>query len=329
MRAPFTLAWVVPAFLFSTTLLTGCDDDTAPPAMDLASSAADLSVAVGPDLSVKAVQRGPLSVPLTFEPAGLFWDDGTKSLYISTSSSQIVRWSDDGEVKPVANLANLAVPATGTLGQLVKLADGTILVTSFGTSSTGAQGVNGNVIAITPDGTAAPVPGLDHKRRRIGLAVAADGTIYDGYFTADMMMNHVGAVAKLSLTTGETDVVTGLKKPVGLVVIGSELFIADQDQGVVLKTSATAPTTPSQFALNAPDVDELAAGAAGQLFAGTRTTKVYRIAADGTVSDFATDFRATRGVAYDATNKRLFVSEPDGSDKDAGVMPVLRILPVD
>ena len=107
------------------------------------------------------------------------------------------------------------------------------LVTRFGFSLAGA------VLQASSDGnTVAAIAGLDVKRRRIGLTVAPDGTVFDGWFTVvgtgPPMM---GTVSRVALDgSGETDLVTGIGKPVGLLALGSQLYISDEANGVILQT---------------------------------------------------------------------------------------------
>ncbi|HZS40504.1 MAG TPA: hypothetical protein VFF06_26915 [Polyangia bacterium] len=309
---------------FALLALAGCGDDSAAMMPDLSmQAAADLAMPAIPDM---AVQRGPLTVPLHFEPDGLWWDAATQKLYLANDGgNQIVTWDDSGHIAVAALLP--LVNSSGGLGQLVKLADGTIVVTRFG------FGVNGGIVVVKPDGSSAVVAGLDPKRRRVGLAVGADGaTLYETYFSNGATAGtHVGAVAQLSITgtAAETDVITGLQKPVGVIALGGQLYVSDQDQGVVFKQAIGTPGTGASFA-TAPGCDLLAAGPSGALLSGGKTGVVYRIAGDGTVTDADSGLRATRGVAYDADHKRLFFAEPDGAFvPDAGEQAALHIIPID
>ena len=72
----------------------------------------------------------------------------------------------------------------------------------------------------------------------------------------------------------------------------------------------------------------MTAGPNGSLFTGGTTGEVLQIAADGTVTTFASGFQEVRGTAYDAVNKRLFIADHDPDESD-GITHKLRILPVD
>jgi hypothetical protein len=303
----------------------GCDDDTNPTA-----PGADMAVAgVGQDMSGAAKMPTRMAnIPLTFEPAGLWWDIDTKALYIANNGAQqIVKWDEDANTFEVyARLPPIAA-ANGGLGQLVKLQDGTWLVTRFGFGTAGA------VLHVLKDLSSETLPGLVLKRARIGLTVASDGTIFDGWYFQPAMGSGSGptngTVSKLSLTAGETDVVTGIGKPVGLLAMGDQLYISDQQAGVIFKTPLATPGTTTMFATVA-GADELALGASGTFYAVTNTGAAYHVKADGTTELVKDGYRALRGVAYDDGNKRLFVSEPDAAAPPDGgpSTAVLHVLPI-
>ena len=199
-------------------------------------------------------------------------------------------------------------------------------MTRFGYSLAGA------IMQASSDGqTVTTIAGLDVKRRRIGLTVASDGTVYDGWFTvvgSGMPMN--GTVSKVALDgTGETDLVTGIGKPVGVLALGDGLYISDQMAGVVLKTPLASPGTTTTFA-TVPGADALAAGPGGVIYAASKNGEVFSIATDGTATSLKDGYKAIRGVAYDGDHKRLFFSEPDAGSPDGGAgMPMLHVIPID
>jgi len=302
--------------------LAACDDDaTVLPGMDLAtSSAADMTVTES-DLGV----RRTADVPLMFQPAGLWWDSATSSLYIANDGGQqIVRWREDLNSFVVAtNLPQIA-PASGGLGQLIKAGDGSWLVTRFG------FGMAGAILSADKNNDVTSIAGLMTMRQRVGLTQAADGTLYTGWYLTVNKLPTMGTVSKVALDgSGETDVVTGIGKPVGVLALGSELYISDQLNGVVVKTPLASPGTTTTFATIA-GADELAAGPNGILFAASSTGTVWSIASDGTATSVHDGYKALRGVAYDPDHKRLFVAEPDKGDPDGGAgMPMLHVLPID
>jgi hypothetical protein len=302
--------------------LAACDDDsTLPPeGHELAmASVADMTV-IESDLGV----RRTADVPLLFQPAGLWWDSATHSLYIANDGGQqIVRWREDLNGFVVAtNLPQIA-PASGGLGQLIKAADGSWLVTRFG------FGMAGAILQADKNNDVASIAGLMTMRQRVGLTQAADGTLYTGWYVTVNELPAMGTVSKVALDgSGETDVVTGIGKPVGVLALGDQLYISDQRNGVVLKTPLGSPGSTTTFSTIA-GADELAAGPNGVIFAASSTGTVWSIASDGTPTSVHDGYKALRGVAYDPDHKRLFVSEPDKRDPDGGAaMPMLHVLPV-
>ncbi len=302
----------------------GCDDDGPAPQRDLATNN-NPDQAVPGDLSLP-VDRGPTDVRLSFEPSALYWDAPSQTLYISTASNQIVRWTDGAGLELFATVPFGLAPHTGDLGGLVRLSDGRIVAAVAG------AGVNGGVVVVSADGTTVTaVPGLQQARQRVGLTLAQDGTLYDDWFTGSGTMNPKGGVSKLDLSTGELDVLLGLKKPFGLVVNSAALFIADQPQNEIVQMplsnmNVDGGTTTVLASLTTPDF--LALGPGSDLFASG--PEVYRVASDGTVSQFAPEMRKVTGLAYDGDHTRLFVGDPDAKfNADAGISAVLHILPVD
>jgi hypothetical protein len=310
------------AILACVVGLAACDDDaTVLAGNDLATaSAADMTV-TGSDLGV----RRTADVPLMFQPSGLWWDSPTNSLYIANDGGQqIVRWREDLNSFVVAtNLPQIA-PASGGLGQLIKAADGSWLVTRFG------FGMAGAILAADQNNNVSSIAGLMTMRQRVGLTQAADGTVYTDWYLTVNKLPTMGTVSKVALDgSGETDVVTGIGKPAGVLALGDQLYISDELNGVVVKTPLASPGTTTTFATIA-GADALAAGPGGVIFAASSTGTVWSIATDGTPTSVHDGYKPLRGVAYDPDHKRLFVAEPDKGNPDGGAaMPMLHVLPID
>jgi hypothetical protein len=159
------------------------------------------------------------------------------------------------------------------------------------------------------------VTGLDPTFRRLGLTLAADGTLYDSYFVkASSASNPVGSVAQLTLTqtssgwTGtETPVVTGLGKPVGVLAASGNLYITDQQTNdfivvpIASLPTATPPVVGSNLAL-----DLISAGPNGTFFTGSSTGALNQLTAAGAETAFVSGYANPRGSAYDAVNDRVF-----------------------
>ncbi len=287
-------------------LLTGCGSSSE--------TAVDAALP-GPD-APPAIDRGPTTIPIDGDPNGIAWDATAKVLYIADQAgNQVLSYTDGGGFGAVVPLP--AAPAGQTEnGGLAELSDGRLLTPRFG------FGTSGGMIIVNTDGTTSMVPNLDMTRRRLGVAVAANGTILDTYFVKTTTT--VGAAAILDITAGtETDLIPSLVKPVGLAVIGTTVYVSDQGAGMIFASPLDGSTAPTVFAtLTGPDL--MCVGPSGSLFSGSTGDSVYQISSGGDVTAFQGGFNATRGVAYDAVNSRLFVAEHVAS----GTVHALHILPV-
>lgn len=267
-----------------------------------------------------AVDRGPTRIDLDADPNGLFWDAASGTLYIADdNNNRVLGWTDEGGITLAADLP--AAPPDGPgLGQVVKTPDGTLVVTRFGFGTSGA------VVFVRPDGQAGEVPNLDPIRRRIGLAVGPDGALYGTFFVSINGVKN-GSVVRLDLAGTETEVITGLQKPVGVVAAGGDLIVSDQDRDLVARAPAASPSDLAVIAqLPAPDL--LCEGPDGTFFTGGKEGSVRQIQGGGQFSELAGGFQEVRGVAYDAANRRLFIADHDGTEAD-GVTHALHILPID
>lgn len=267
--------------------------------------------------TVANVDRGPTEIPLDADPNGLWWDEGTETLYIADDNgNRILKWTDAGGLAEVGVLPG----ELSGLGQVVKTADDKLVVPVFG------FGAIGTVVWITADGaTTGTVPDLDPEKRRIGLTVDASGQLYDGWF-ANRDSGRVGAVAKLSLDGSEVDLIEGLAKPIGVVVMGNTLYVSDQERDEIL--SKVLPDGPVETFAEIVDPDLLTPGPNGSLFTGSVDGTIYQIASNGAVSAFAAGTPETHGVAYDAANRRVFYAEHDPDESD-GSDHALHIVPVE
>lgn len=267
-----------------------------------------------------SVDRGPTRIDLDADPNGLFWDAADGTLYIADdNNNRILRWTEEDGIALAAELP--AAPPDGPgLGQVVRTADGTLVVPRFGFGTSGA------VVFVRPDGTSGEVPNLDPLRRRIGLAIGPDGTLYDTFFVSINGMKN-GSVARLDLAGTEAEVITGLQKPVGVVAVGADLIVSDQDRDLVVRAPVASPADLVAVAqLPAPDL--LCEGPDGTFFTGGKDGSVRQIQGGGQFSELAGGFQEVRGVAYDAANRRLFIADHDGTEAD-GVTHAVHILPVD
>lgn len=268
-----------------------------------------------------AVDRGPTSIPLDADPNGLrLLNDGTL-LIADDNNNRVLAFTDDDGTSLYATLPTAAANGPG-LGDVALLADGRLVLPRFG------FGTAGDVVVVETDKTSRVVPALDATRRRLGAAQGPDGTVYVSGFTVAGDGVKLGAVWRLDLDTGtETAVVEGLKKPVGLLVVGDTLFIADQERKEISMGTLPALDDVTTFATGLPSADLLSAGPNGVLFTGSKDGDVYRIDAGSFVLAFD-GLQEARGTAYDDVNRRLFVADHDGEEAD-GVTHALHIFAVD
>ncbi len=299
---------------------SGCNDTVAATSMSTSSSGGAGGDASASSSSASGtgggapVDRGPKLLMLGTSPNGIFWDAPSSTLLIADDDgNDVIPWTDaDGFGKPI-QLA--AAPQGGLgLGQVIKTQHtqpGTILVARFG------FGTAGDIAFVKPDGTTGAIPGLDKTKRRIGLAESDDGRIFDTYFEA-VPGGYAGSVAEVKLTGSETDVVTTLSKPVGVVVMGTTLFYDDQATNQMNDVALSNLGAIKVFAhLTGPDL--MSAGPNGTIFTGGGG-EARQVFPSGTSSPVGSGFLGVRGTAYDAANKRLFIADHDGMT--IGIQPI-------
>lgn len=272
------------------------------------------------DSAAVEVDRGPTAYDVDGDPNGLWWDSDEGALYLADDNgNRVLRWSDADGFSLAAELPEASADGPG-LGQLVRTADGTLVVPRFG------YGTSGDVVYVTASGESGVVPGLEVERRRIGLTVADDGALYVGWFVSSDG-GRVGGVSALDLDGGETDLADSLGKPVGVLASADTLWVSDQDLGQVLTAPLASPDALTLLAeVDSPDL--LGAGPDGGVFTGGKDGSVRLISAGGEVTTFSSGYQEVRGVAYDAENGRLFLADHDGDESD-GLTHRLQIVPVD
>jgi hypothetical protein len=235
---------------------------------------------------------------------GLFWDDHVHTLYVTDEShDQLLTWSEADGFKPAGSFP----PADKIgLGAIVRRADGSFAVPSFG------FGKEGTILTLASGGASQALAGLDGTRRRIALAVDPSDQLYEGYFVVGPDKQHTGGVARVSVqgsSAVETPIATSvaLGKVVGVAATATTLFSCDQEANkiyaIALATgTATVVATP-------PSCDLLLLLPHGDLMTGGPSGGVYRITPTGTVTTVASGFAQVRGLAYDAAGQRLFFVE--------------------
>lgn len=276
--------------------------------------------------------EGPTALSLDGYPNGLWWDEASGTLFVADDqNNRVLTWADGDGFGVLGDLPEAAASSPG-LRQPVLVED-RVIVLRFG------DGTAGDVVWIGLDGGTGTVPDLDVERRRIGLALAPDGTLYDGWFTKSGD-SQVGGVSELSLDGIETSCVDDLEKPVGLLADEDALYIADQKNGLVLRKGMPGSGSggggdgnggaPTEFA-SVPEPDLMCWGRNGRIFVYNKSGTGYEVDSAGAESalyeseaESSGSQSSRRGIAYDATNGRLFLSHHDETgEADTGlVVPV-------
>lgn len=278
--------------------LGGCGSNAATPVEARPPAAAPATASLAPAAEVVVTLAGSANA--------LLWDVASATLYLTDSNTDsLVQWTDAGGLQPVGNFP----PAVAgiSLGGIVKRADGTTLVTSFG------FGKEGTVFLMTADRTSRALTGLDPVRRRVGLAQDPGGVLYTAYFVGGRGATPIGGVATVAIEgTAATEIeiagastTAGLQKVVGIVATPAAVFIADQSQNTIFKIAVPGHAVSPLATL--PKVDLLMMLPGGDLLTGGGP-EISRITQAGGVTTLpAHGFEQVRGLAYDPAGKRLFV----------------------
>jgi hypothetical protein len=256
---------------------------------------------VHPEASRAGIAKLPTDVAITLSGGAnaLWWDAASATLYLTDSNaSSLLTWTDADGLQVAGTLPADAVGVSP--GGIVRRGDGTLLIASFG------FGTHGGILAVT-GGTANSLTGLDPVRRRVGLALGAEGAIYSAYFVGGRGKPPAGGVASVTIAgtaATETEIASGFHKVVGLVATPSALFVSDQTNRTIYKIEV--PGYAVSTLASPPAVDLLAMLPDGDLLTGGGPT-ISRITQTGQVTALLGGFEQVRGLAYDGAGKRLFV----------------------
>jgi hypothetical protein len=239
----------------------------------------------------------------------LLWDAASSTLYLTDNNADALGKYTTGTT--TTQVATLPTESAGiSLGGMVKLSDGSILIANFGF---GTQGTLFQVASGATTGTA--LTGLDATRRRIQIAQDSAGTLYSSYFTGGMGMQ-TGGVATLTVAAGagvETEIAggttsAGFKKVVGIAATPTAVYVSDQTQAKIFKIDLANANTVSMLA-TVPTADLLMMLPNGDMLTGGGAA-ISRITQSGTVTAVSlpgTTFSDVRGIAYDDAGHRLFI----------------------
>jgi len=273
------------------------------------------------DAAIDSDQFVPMSEG---QPASLWWDEATSTLYIADNqNNQVWTWTDSAGLAKYETTESTPgeIDAGATLvGQLVRQSDGTVVVARFGSP----RGAYAAIAYVTSEGAAGLVPEVDPARHHLGLGLAPGDKLFGSYFAGTPGGAMAGVVTRVDLQTGETDYATGFAKIVGVLVANGQIYVSDQGNSsiYVLPMDLRVPDAGSYTVFATfPVPDQICAGPGGIIFSGqfqaapnsTDPISVRRIDADGTVTLFRSDpvVGKPSGCAYDSVHRRLFVA--DGS----------------
>jgi hypothetical protein len=232
------------------------------------------------------------------DPNGLAWDGSRGTLWVADDDAARVLVIVNGVV-----LGSRELRAAGTgAGGLALLGDGSIACARFGSEG------DGNVVRLLSDEAVRPIAGLDPARHRLG--VAAYGELYAAWFTG----THdawTGGVSRLDVFSGgETDLLTGLGKAVGVAVLGDLLVVSDQSHDSLV--GCHLPDCADRALLATLPTPDLMTASDTEVFVSSRDGNVYAVTASGEVRTVARDLGGQpRGLAWDDEDRQLFVAVHD------------------
>lgn len=260
----------------------------------------------------------PQRIAVSAAPNGIAVRAADGAVFITDDQTNGVLSSLDGHtfshyatVPAVAGQAN-------SLSQLSFADAGTLMIERFGFGTASA------VFSITGADTIAPLSGPNPARRRLGLISIGSNRLLSTWFIKNGSAPPQGGLSLITYdpnahTAVERDLLTALGKPVGVAVSGDTVYVSDQANNNIVKSSLSALLAGSQAVapgatlaqINSPDL--MAVDASGTLYTKCNTSGLCRIAPDGTTSLLANDFQDARGVAVDAPRHLLYAVDRAGS----------------
>jgi hypothetical protein len=224
-------------------------------ALTLASTLTAAAVIALSGCSSAQIVSAPQRVTLDARANGIAIRPADGTIFITDDKTNSVLSSADGKTfTPFAAIP--AVTDQGNALSQVSVADtGSLLVGRFGFGTAGA------VFDIAANGSISPLSGTDPMRRRLGLAAIGTGKILSTWFVKN---GNSPATGGLSLITydvsthaaSEHNLLTGLAKPVGIAVQGDTVFISDQADNMILKTSLSGLVNHAQAGGLSTSVDQ-------------------------------------------------------------------------
>ncbi|MFM0609046.1 hypothetical protein PQR05_31395 [Paraburkholderia sediminicola] len=260
----------------------------------------------------------PQRIAVSASPNGIAVRAADGALFITDDQTNGVLSSPDGHT--FSHYATVPVVAgqANSLSQLSFADAGTLMIERFGFGTASA------VFGITGVDAITPLSGPDPARRRLGLISIGSNRLLSTWFVKSGSTPPQGGLSLITYdpnahTAVERDLLSGLGKPVGVAVSGDTVYVSDQANNTIVKSSLSALLGGSQAVapsatlvqINSPDL--MAVDASGTLYTKCNTTGLCRIAPDGTIRVLANDFQDARGVAVDARRHQLYAIDRAGS----------------
>ncbi|MFM0299466.1 hypothetical protein PQQ99_04980 [Paraburkholderia sediminicola] len=260
----------------------------------------------------------PQRIAVSASPNGIAVRAADGAVFITDDQTNGVLSSPDGHT--FSHYATVPVVAgqANSLSQLSFADAGTLMIERFGFGTASA------VFGITGVDAITPLSGPDPARRRLGLISIGSNRLLSTWFVKSGSTPPQGGLSLITYdpnahTAVERDLLSGLGKPVGVAVSGDTVYVSDQANNTIVKSSLSALLGGSQVVapsatlaqINSPDL--MAVDASGTLYTKCNTTGLCRIAPDGTISVLANDFQDARGVAVDARRHQLYAIDRAGS----------------
>ncbi|MDN7179308.1 hypothetical protein M0D69_15150 [Caballeronia sp. SEWSISQ10-4 2] len=276
------------------------------------------------------VASAPQRVSLNARANGIAFRPADRRIFITDDKTNSVLSSVDGSMfTPLAAIPVVAGQANA-LSQVTIADTGSLLAGRFGFGTAGA------VFDIGADKSVSTLSGLDPTRRRLGLSAIGAGKLLSTWFVKNGNAPATGGLSLITYdesahATSEHNLLTGLAKPVGIAVQGDAVFISDQADNMILKTSLSGLINHAQagglnttvIKINGPDL--LTIDSNGTLYTKCNSTAVCRINPDNSVTVIANDFEDARGAAIDPGHHLLYVID---RQKSASGTSTLRSIPL-
>ncbi|MFM0047006.1 hypothetical protein [Paraburkholderia sediminicola] len=260
----------------------------------------------------------PQRIAVSASPNGIAVRAADGAVFITDDQTNGVLSSPDGHTFSHYTTVPVVAGQANSLSQLSFADAGTLMIERFGFGTASA------VFGITGVDAITPLSGPDPARRRLGLISIGSNRLLSTWFVKSGSTPPQGGLSLITYdpnahTAVERDLLSGLGKPVGVAVSGDTVYVSDQANNTIVKSSLSALLGGAQAVapsatlaqINSPDL--MAVDASGTLYTKCNTTGLCRIAPDGTISVLANDFQDARGVAVDARRHQLYAIDRAGS----------------